>query len=94
MGYRIEYGTGTSDGVFRKIESSKKRMWIAIMAVTIIFILCYSQRSKLLDFILPGDPDVTKEAIGVFINDLKEGERASDAFSAFCKVIIDGAQIY
>ena len=93
MGYRMEYGTGKTDAVFRKVGNGKKRVWIAAVIAGILLCTCYFQRDNIVDLLLPGDPEITRKAIGVFVSELKEGARATDAFEAFCKVIVDEADI-
>lgn len=93
MGYRMEYGTGNQDAVFRKIGNGRKRGWAMAIVVTVLLLGGYFYRNKIVDYLLPGDPDGTRKAIRVFVSELREGERATDAFEAFCKVIINEANL-
>ncbi|MBE6943757.1 MAG: hypothetical protein E7453_05795 [Ruminococcaceae bacterium] len=43
------------------------------------------------DWLLPGDPAVTKVALLELIENLKAGEQFSDAVAAFCQEVIKGA---
>ena len=93
MGYRMEYGTGNQDAVFRKIGNGKKKHGAIVVILAALLLGCYLHRTKIADYLLPGDPGATRKAIRVFVSELKEGERATDAFEAFCKVIINEANL-
>lgn len=93
MGYRMEYGTGNQDAVFHRIGNGKKRAWSMVIIVAALLLGGYVYRSEIVNFLLPGDPDVTRKAIRVFVSELREGERATDAFEAFCRTIIHEANL-
>lgn len=93
MGYRMEYGTGNNDACFRRIGNKNIKLWTVTVIAAVLLIVGLVYRDQMVDLLLPGDPVVTKRAIGVFVEGLKEGERATDAFAAFCKVIVDEAHI-
>ena len=93
MGYRMEYGTGNHDAVFHRIGNGRKRTLAMVIIVAALLLGGYFCRNKIVDYLLPGDPDATRKAIRVFVNELREGERATDAFEAFCKVIINEANL-
>ena len=77
-------------------ESEKKKQvatiyrWVS--AAIILLALTMLSRSGYLDFLIPGDKTVTKQAFVSFVNDVSEGEGMKNAFTAFCQEVLDGAQ--
>lgn len=49
--------------------------------------------SKIKEWILPGNAQVTEAALDNLVADLKEGEKLEDAITAFCQEILDHANI-
>ena len=49
-------------------------------------------RAGVLDFLIPGDEAITRKAFQTMIEDVKEGERVSDAVTTFCEEILAGAE--
>ena len=45
------------------------------------------------DWLIPGDPEVTKEAAEVFMSQMREGVTVNDAVTAFCKTVLSGAGV-
>ena len=96
MAYRIVYETGTN-----RIKASRRnssRMWfltamflVLFGAVTIKF--WPEGRAVLMDILLPGDPEVTWQALETMAVQLRSGEAIGDAVMAFCREITDGTQI-
>ena len=93
MGYRVEYGTGNHDAIFQKTGSRKVKLFATAVTVGVLLLAGFWNRERVIDFLLPGDPAVTKRAIGVFVAELQRGERATDAFVSFCEVIVNEAEI-
>ena len=93
MGYRMEYGTGNDDACYREIRNRNTKVWTVAAIAAVLLIVGVLYRDRVVDVLLPGDPAVTKRAISVFVEELRGGERATDAFAAFCKVIVDEAHI-
>ncbi len=93
MSYRIEYSTGCME---RKAISKRKRRWPGIAGALGLFlvltVLFWPQgRAALRDFLLPGNPAVTADALKNLAADLQSGESLSEAATAFCQQIIEGS---
>ena len=43
------------------------------------------------DFLIPGDPEVTKAAAAMLIDELHAGTSVDDAVTVFCKEVFNGA---
>lgn len=96
MGYRIQYGETVKKEVLTETTRNRKPLIgvIAGLIICCVFTFIISKNAdKLADFILPGNREVTKNAISAFTEDLREGESVSNAFAAFCKEIIENANI-
>lgn len=95
MGYRIVYGP---EGVGqRKGMDSPKRLRGMIAGCLLAFLILTVRfwpegREKLEEALLPGDPVVTKQAFSTMTERLQAGETITDAVTAFCQVVMDGAE--
>ncbi len=96
MAYQISYGqTMEKTPITEKriLRLSKKQRTIIITAVLSAGLAVLSQRKSFQDALLPGNSQVTREAISGMISDLQAGELLGDAVRAFCQEIVDNAQI-
>lgn len=96
MGYRIEYGA-----TMKKIITSNthklctKKMMLLFIPLSLILAvtLLWGRVEVVRDFIIPGNSAVTEAAVSNLVNDLRAGETFGNAITAFCRVIIDNANI-
>ena len=91
MSYTIKY---SPEEVKRYPLVKKQRnykIWI-VLCLTFVAILCM-RIYGIPDFLIPGDPDITKAAADVMLELIKEGETLGDAFTVFCEEVIHGAGI-
>lgn len=93
MSYRIEYGPAIPPQYIKK-RRSPLRLQIMTAACLLVFSLLVRQFfpagiQELRHILLPGAPTVTQEALDTLMDDLRDGEPLSDAFTAFCVYIID-----
>lgn len=90
MGYQIQYDSTIVKNVFDEKKSKNKRVyWLLLATLLIVGLFVFDGK----DWFIPGDPEVTKAAVQEFQEDLKEGKNIGQAFSAFCKEIVDGAEL-
>lgn len=91
MAYRIVYG---ENKVKIKLRSNKNnrtlRRWIVFGLVAVIVTLAMSIKSIRL-YLLPGDPVVTDKALQCLVEDLRNGDKFSEAVTAFCEEILANA---
>lgn len=92
MGYRIEYGQTVKYETADKPKNNRNILFvtIAIVAALILFGFC---TDAVRSFVLPGDPQITEQALNTFAQQVREGEHIGDAAAAFCREIISGAEI-
>ena len=96
MGYRIQYG---DTPVFAKRQKMRLSRIIGLSLCFLVLLILLSWgfwpegRTVLRDFLVPGDPDVTLHGLEVLTQELRDGENFSDAVTAFCREVIDGAAL-
>ena len=90
MSYRIEYQP-------MKWPGSRERGSLRRAALTGVFFLLYlllvdafwpQGRELLRELLIPGDPDVTMEAFGIFAHAIQSGSPFADAAEVFCRTIM------
>lgn len=96
MGYRIEYGPEYRR--FRKESPAKGKILPLTAAFLVLFLALTAKfwpegKETLENILLPGDPQVTKQAFSQMAQDLKEGEAIGDAVITFCREITGGAAL-
>ena len=92
MAYHIRYGKTTVKeriACLRSSENFKLYNWIFVGILTVAISLL--GRFGALDFLIPGDREITKAAFQTMVEDVREGEHVSDALTAFCEEILAGA---
>lgn len=80
MAYRIDYP-----------GKKKKRgfsAWLLLAAVPALLAL---PKQRIVQWLLPGDPEITVRALSELVQTLRQGSNAGDAVAAFCRSIIHGA---
>lgn len=86
MGYKIRYGL--------RIPAEKKRgRWqyvAAIVLAVVIALLCVDIWNGR-QWLLPGDPQVTAQALDTMVDSIREGEPLGEAITCFCREIIENA---
>ena len=93
MAYQIQYGKPSNREVAAQKQDSKNTApirWaffsIVLIAITIL------ARTGGLDFLIPGEKEVTKHAFYSMVDDLKRGDGMKHAVSTFCEEILAGAE--
>ena len=93
MGYLIEYSPETAH-CYPQRNTQKKRnvgRWICLLMM--IGAILWLRANGIPDFLIPGDPEITKSAAVVLMDDLSDGVNVNDAVTAFCRSILDGAGV-
>ncbi|MBE6926737.1 MAG: hypothetical protein E7461_07835 [Ruminococcaceae bacterium] len=91
MAYKIDY---IPVGKCRYLQKHKVSRWMLPSVCTVSLLIVFfalTVRYGSTDWLLPGDPAVTKAALTELIENLKAGEQFSDAVTAFCREVIAGA---
>ena len=93
MAYKIQYAPENT----KRYPQVKKRTKYSY--IRLCFIVCalaaaaWIKLHGIPDFLIPGDPTVTKEAAALMVDELKVGASLRDAITVFCKEILHGAGI-
>lgn len=91
MGYQIVYNPEDNHKYPTHIRKKRKVKMIPLILFASILVLGSRQiRGKLEQWLIPGDPQVTKAAFSLMMEDLRDGESFGDAVTAFCNEIIAG----
>ena len=89
MAYKITY---SPEKAYLYPQGKKEKRNIIgkwIIAAFLIVGFLWIRLNGIPDFLVPGNPEVTKEAASVFLEDLQEGVRMYDAVTTFCKTILN-----
>lgn len=92
MAYKINYGPARRIQKTGRGKRHRLLVWILVVVVLLGF-YASGLRDKLVYWLLPGDPEVTAAALETMVQQIGTGENVGDAFSCFCREIIDHADI-
>lgn len=91
MSYKIEYASELD----RKYPSQKKAhhvKWGNIILISFVILgALWLRMNGVPDFLIPGDPNVTRAAAAVMVEQIQAGGSVGNAVTVFCKEILDGA---
>jgi len=96
VGYTIQYGpAGKAETAWHAKRRKKSGAVLAVCVLVIVFaVLALSGNfEQIKNYLIPGDPEVTKAAFAQFTEDIRQGDTVGDAITAFCREIIEGAEI-
>ena len=91
MAYQIQYSPEAFKRYPQVNKTKKLRIdrWMYLMLV--VLAVLWLRINGIPDFLIPGDPDITKAATIAFLDDLENGSSVNDAVDVFCREILDGA---
>ena len=92
MSYKIQY---TPETAYRYPQNKEEKFkWGKIGVLFCVLVtLMWFRINGIPEFLIPGDPVVTKAAASGFVAQIQSGEPLSDAVTAFCKEILIGAGV-
>ena len=93
MSYKIQYSPDTND---RYPQSVKRHRTAAGKYFAVLFLMLaalWIHFRGVPDFLVPGDPQVTKAAAAVLVEEIRDGAGMKDAITTFCSMVLDGAEI-
>lgn len=96
MGYRIVYESAiVKKTKIRRVTSPKQYIIIGSLVLLMLLSICWLgwNKTNIRRYLLPGDPDITGAAIEELIEEIRSGTSVTDAVSAFCKEIVDHAEL-
>lgn len=91
MAYKIQYSPEDNHR-YPQAKVHMQMHWgrwamLVLLIVVVLGIRIYGAP----DFLIPGDPQVTKEAATMMIEELRKGESLYDAMTVFCRQVLDAA---
>ena len=94
MAYRIQYGKSSQNEKYAIMRYSKKWKTIKLAVVGfVILAIGFLARIDALDFLIPGNKEVTVKAFRTMINEVQGGRKVKDAVTAFCDEILSSDQV-
>ena len=93
MSYNIEYNPELHVR-YPVLRKNKKRISFSAVLIMLFCIISGGiiAKSELLQFLIPGDPEVTAEAFSAMVEKIENGVPVGEGFLAFCEEIITNAQ--
>ena len=91
MSYKILY-TPEASHRYPQRKKSKPINWGNLLLLTmLVFTAAWFRLNGIPDFLIPGDPEVTKTAAAEMMAQTRIGESVSESVTVFCKEILNGA---
>ena len=89
MSYKICYSPENSKKYFQSRKNM--RIWWGKMCMLALVLAggVWLKINGVPDFMIPGDSDVTRQAVSSLLADMKDGEPIEEAVVAFCEEILD-----
>ena len=91
MAYKIHYSPESKARYPVKIETQHFSFLFWLTTVIVLASVIWIRFNGLPDFLIPGDPQVTKAAASMMIDKMQSGSTLNDALTVFCKEILHGA---
>lgn len=91
MAYIVQYSPEDSKRYPQCKKKQNVRLSKFLLFVFILTAAIFIRLYGLPEFLIPGDPVVTKNAVASMVTDLKSGEPLNNAVTAFCTAILDNA---
>ena len=93
MAYKIQYSPETA---YRYPQQKEKRnlqtgRWLFL--AMILAAAVWLRVKGVPDFLIPGDPEITRNAVQTMVTDNQGGAAINDAVTAFCRTILHGAGV-
>ena len=89
MSYKIMYEPEKRHRYPTAAFPSVRRKGLALLLLltfTIVILLAFG--GSIIEFLIPGDPEVTKSAFGNMLEQIRQGDGVTEAFSSFCREIL------
>lgn len=91
MSYELRYHTN----LCKNLQSSKSRVkpvvvfkWL-FLSVLLVLSICLPEEGFWKEFLIPGDTNVTIQAVETFSENLKGGASVEEAFHEFCLELVN-----
>ena len=94
MSYSVQYPTGIKNKYPQSYKKQKSGVLFVIgcAAVMLLFIVVSCYLPNIRKAVLPGDPDVTEQAIATMVKNFREGQGIQTCFAEFCREVISAGK--
>ena len=92
MAYKIEYSKESAHRYPQSVKKQREKTGIWILLVGMLVSVLWLRINGIPDWLIPGDPNVTRAAASAFISEMKDGASVNDAITVFCRTVLDGAE--
>ena len=95
MGYTIRYENKGDKIISRSSNKRFRYTWLIVLSGIILMSIALTKSTDpetIKEWLIPGNPMVTKAAFSLMIDELREGESFTDAVTTFCNEIIAGGK--
>lgn len=92
MAYKIQYSPEAACRYPQEREKRKPQLGKWLGLALIVAAALWVRVNGVPDFLIPGNPEITKAATVALIGDIQEGAPWNEAVTVFCETIIDGAE--
>ncbi|MBE6923777.1 MAG: hypothetical protein E7466_00860 [Ruminococcaceae bacterium] len=89
MGYKIKYTAGNAEKIPFRFGKRKIPLRWLLLGVLLLALILPVGRNALGRLLLPGDAEVTGQALQALASDLQTGTDFPDAITAFCHHILE-----
>lgn len=91
MAYKIQYSPEVAHRYPSKGSCTQIKPGRWVIIVLALAALLWVRAKGIPDFLIPGDPDVTRSAAATMMDEIRAGVPVDDAITVFCKEILHGA---
>ena len=94
MAYKVQYTPQDNyryPTVNQYVKKRRSGIGIVLLLCLLVLLIAYN---GLPDYLIPGDPYITRTAAVEMVSNMKNGASVKDAVFAFCKQILEGAGVY
>lgn len=94
MAYQIHYDeTAVRRGINEKPATTRSIVRVVLVVAICLAAIFALGNKSVQQFLIPGNDALTIEAMNIFVDELRNGESFRDAATAFCREIIDIADV-
>lgn len=91
MAYKIQYSPEAAHRYPAQKHHPRGNLWRWIPIVLVLAAALWMRVKGIPDFLIPGDPTVTRAAAAMMMDELRAGVSPEDAITVFCQEILHGA---
>ena len=94
MAYTIQYGLPARTEAVWAAGNRKRKRWIfTVLCIIGVLSGILFGPEDLQNYLIPGDPNVTRLAFAQLTEDIRQGDKIGEALTAFCREIIENAEV-